>query len=109
MALFYDKNFVNIRQEKIFMGDYHMDLKDMTELTDEELDLVVGGVRRTVYNDEGSGVYVYSGPGLDLDKYEFSLHNGDTVYTTGRSVEKDGCCWYELNDGNWIQGNFIGY
>jgi hypothetical protein len=86
-----------------------MDLKDMTELTDEELDLVVGGVRRTVSNNESDCVYVYSGPGLDTDKSEYKVYNGDSVYTTGRSVEKDGCCWYELDDGNWIQGNFIGY
>ena len=86
-----------------------MDLKDMTELTDEELDLVVGGVRRTVSNNESSFSFVYSGPGLDTDKSEYKVYNGDSVYTTGRSVEKDGCCWYELNDGNWIQGNFIGY
>ncbi len=109
MALFYDKNFVNIRQEKIFMGDYHMDLKEKTELTDEELDQVVGGVRRTVYNNEGSGVYVYSGPGLDTDDFIYKVVNGDTVYTTGYHEVKNGYDWYELDDGNWIQGNFIGY
>ncbi len=91
------------------MGDYHMDLKEMTELTDEELDLVVGGARRTVSNNEGSYVCVYSCPGLDPDNTEYKVYNGDSVYTTGKTNHVDGYNWYELNDGNWIQGNFIGY
>ena len=83
-----------------------MDLKEKTELTDEELDLVVGGARRTVSNSESSFVFVYSGPGIKYE-VEYLLNNGQSVYTTGRSVEIDGCCWYRLNDGNWIQGNFL--
>lgn len=91
------------------MGDCYMDLKDMTELTDEELDLVVGGARRTVSNNEGSYVCVYSCPGLDTDEFEYKVYNGGSVYTTGYHEVKNGYDWYELDDGNWIQGNFIGY
>ncbi len=90
------------------MGDYHMDLKEKTELTDEELDLVVGGAKCYVDNKEVGYANVRSGPGIKYET-EYSLNNGQSVYTTGYSVEIDGCCWYELDDGNWIQGNFIGY
>ncbi len=83
-----------------------MDLKDMTELTDEELNLVVGGSRYTVNNDKAVNVIIRSGPGKNYDA-EYSVHNGDTVYTVGCSVEIDGCCWYQLDDGNWIQGDFL--
>ncbi len=86
-----------------------MDLKDMTELTDEELDQVVGGARRTVSNNESSFAFVYSAPGLDTDKFEYKVYNGQSVYTTGYHEVKNGYDWYELDDGNWIQGNFIGY
>ena len=88
------------------MGDYHMDLKEKTELTDEELDQVVGGAKRYVDNKEVGYANVRSGPGIEYNA-EYSLNNGQSVYTTGFSVEKDGCCWYELDDGNWIRGDFL--
>ena len=86
-----------------------MDSKEMTELTDEELDMVVGGASRKVHNSEAKYAYVYGNPNSDPSNPEYKVYNGDTVYTTGCIVEKDGCCWYELDDGNWIQGNVIGY
>ena len=85
-----------------------MDLKDMTELTDEELDQVVGGARRTVSNNESSYSFVRSGPGVNYDT-EYKVYNGDTVYTTGYHIVKGGYDWYELEDGNFIRGNLIGY
>ena len=91
------------------MGDYHMDLKEMNEMTDEELDQVVGGARRTVSNSESSFSFVYSGPNSDPNNLAYKVYNGETVYTTGKTNHVDGYNWYELDDGNWIQGNFIGY
>ena len=91
------------------MGDYHMDLKEMNEMTDEELDQVVGGARRTVSNSESSFSFVYSGPNSDPNNLAYKVYNGETVYTTGYHEEKNGYDWYELEDGNFIRGDLIGY
>ena len=83
-----------------------MEMKDRMELTDEELEQVVGGAKRIVHNDQSDSVYVYDSPNGESS---YTLYNGVTVYTTGRVRYSDGYDWYQLDDGNWIQGNFIGY
>ena len=75
-------------------------------LSDEELEQVVGGAKRTVHNDESSYTLIFDGPnGKEVGR----VYNGDKVYTTGYYKYSDGYDWYELDDGTFIQGNYIGY
>ena len=81
-----------------------MNIKETTELTDEELEQVVGGARRTVWNDHDIYIKVYNSPNGETD---YKLRNGSDVYTTGRRVEIDGIKWVQLNDGCWIQAGYL--
>ena len=82
------------------------------ELTDEELDQVSGGARRTVYTDSSSAAVIRSGPGLSYSQI-CSFLNGAAVYTTGSQVrnDEDGITWYEICEPvyGWIRGSLIGY
>ena len=84
-------------------------MTDRNELSDEALEQVVGGARRTVSNSSASYAYVRSYPGLDPDNVEYKVYNGDSVYTTGKTHYADGYTWYQLDDGNWVAGSLIGY
>ncbi len=83
-------------------------MADVKELSDEALENVTGGVRRTVQNDSNSYSYVRSGPGPNYDVVG-RVYNGESVYTTGYYVYCGGYVWYELDDGNYIAGSLIGY
>ena len=84
-------------------------MTDRNELSDEALEQVVGGVRRTVNNVIANYVNVREWPGLDADNVVYRVYNGASVYTTGRVHCADGYEWYELEDGCWIAGSMIGY
>lgn len=84
-------------------------MTDRNELSDEALEQVVGGARRTVCNSAASYANVRSYPGLDSANVEYKVYNGDSVYTTGKVRYADGYDWYQLDDGNWIAGSLIGY
>ncbi len=84
-------------------------MTDRNELSDEALEQVVGGARRTVRNSAASYANVRSYPGLDSENVEYKVYNGESVYTTGRVRYADGYDWYQLDDGNWIVGSLIGY
>ena len=75
-------------------------------LSDEELEKVVGGRQREVYNDECNYTYIFDAPnGEEVGR----VYNGDNVYTTGRTRTEGDYVWYQLDDGNWIIGIYIGY
>ncbi len=82
--------------------------EEMKKISDEALDNVTGGARRTVHNDAVGYAYVRSGPGKDYE-VEYKAYNGESVYTTGRVRYADGYDWYQLDDGCWIAGSLIGY
>ena len=82
--------------------------KNMNKINDEMLENVTGGAQRVVHNDAVGYANVRSGPGLGYD-VEYSVPNGDCVYTTGRVRYRDGYDWYELTNGCWIAGSLIGY
>ena len=83
-------------------------MSDKQKLTDEALETVIGGARRTVHNDSCGYANVRSGPGKGYE-VEYRVYNGTDVYTTGSVRYADGYEWYQLDDGNWIAGNVIGY
>ncbi len=84
-------------------------MTDRNELSDEALEQVVGGARRTVSNSAASYANVRSYPGLAPDNVEYRVYNGENVYTTGKTRFADGYMWYQLDDGNWVVGSLIGY
>ena len=81
---------------------------DTTILTDGFLTNVDGGDRRTVRNDSSDYSYVRSGPGKGYNE-EYKVQNGDIISTTGFHEVRGDYDWYELDDGNWIDGVLIGY
>ena len=83
-------------------------MSDMNKLTEEALEQVVGGAKRTVHNDSNSYSYIRSGTGKDYEVVG-RVYNGETVYTTGYHEYSGGYDWYELDDGNFIAGSLIGY
>ena len=87
-------------------------MADMKKINDQELENVVGGATRTVYNDAVSYANVRTAPGLD-SQVMFKIPNGEKVYTTGNTVKKDGYIWYEIicnqHPNGWISGSLIGY
>ena len=87
---------------------------NVNKINAEELEGVVGGVKRYVQNDSVGYANVRSKPGLD-SKVLYKFPNGHDVYTTGKKVTKDGYTWYQIfcdeaPDGfGWISGSLIGY
>ena len=78
-------------------------MADFEKVKDENLENVTGGARRYISNEDAGYANIRSGPGTGYE-VEYSLNNGQSVYTTGYTVysERDGYSWAELSDGNWI-------
>ena len=79
-------------------------MADFEKIKDENLENVTGGARRYIDNGDAGYANIRSGPGTGYE-VEYSLNNGQSVYTTGYTVysERDGYSWAELlSDGNWI-------
>ena len=84
----------------------------MNKMNDEMLENVVGGVKRIVNNKSANYANVRAEAGLN-GKVMFKAPNGADVYTTGKTVKKDGYVWYEIacneHPNGWIAGSLIGY
>ena len=87
-------------------------MSEMNKINEEALENVVGGAKRYVDNDAAGYANVREAPGLD-SRVMFKAPNGADVYTTGRTVKKDGYVWYEIlcneHPNGWIAGSLIGY
>lgn len=84
----------------------------MNKIQDEMLENVVGGVKRIVDNKAAGYANVRDAAGLG-SKVMFKVPNGEEVYTTGKTITKDGYVWYEIlcneHPNGWIAGSLIGY
>jgi hypothetical protein len=87
-------------------------MSNMKNIKDEALENVVGGVKRIVKNSSASYANVRAEAGLN-GKVMFKAPNGADVYTTGKTIKKDGYVWYEIacneHPNGWIAGSLIGY
>lgn len=87
---------------------------NMNMLNQEELENVTGGKKRIVNNESVGYANIRSQPGKKSDVI-LTLKNGAPVYTTGKTVKKDGYTWYEIFDDEaengyaWIAGSLIGF
>ena len=69
-------------------------MADFEKIKDENLENVTGGARRYISNEDAGYANIRSGPGTGYE-VEYSLNNGQSVYTTGYTVysERDGYSW----------------
>ena len=90
-------------------------MKDMNQLSEQELEKVAGG-QMNVVNNTNKG-YTYANcrkePSL-ASEVIFTIPNGTEVFPTGKVVFNDGINWYEINlagayDYGWVAGNLIGH
>ncbi|NEQ44260.1 MAG: hypothetical protein F6K00_12175 [Leptolyngbya sp. SIOISBB] len=61
-----------------------------------------GENQATVRTNDGSDAIAFTGPGIENDLAAF-IPNGTIVTLTG-TIENN---WYELEDGNWLEGSFL--
>ena len=84
----------------------------MERISDETLEQVIGGVKRTVDTHTEQNAALRSGPGISYPQIH-SLKNGSFVLTTGKAVKNsdDGRTWYEIFEPvhGWIAGSLIGF
>ena len=84
-------------------------MSEIKKLSEEALENVTGGVRRTVHNDAVGYANLRESPNGDVTG---RVYNGESVYTTGAHKFKGDYEWYEVEyDGDyyWIAGSLIGY
>ena len=60
-------------------------MADFEKIKDENLENVTGGARRYIDNGDAGYANIRSGPGTGYE-VEYSLNNGQSVYTTGYTV-----------------------
>ena len=53
------------------------------------------------------GLNIRDEPNTETSVVEYVAGGGTTVTLTGLSKEVDGIIWWELVDGNWVQGQFL--
>jgi hypothetical protein len=84
-------------------------MAEFEKIKDESLENVSGGAKRYIDNEDAGYANIRSGPGTGYE-VEYSLNNGQVVFTTGYKVfnEDDGYSWAELDDGNWIACHLLG-
>ena len=84
----------------------------MNKINVAALENVTGGVKRYVNNKSADYANVRDAAGLN-SKVMFKAPNGADVYTTGKTITKDGYVWYEIlcneHPNGWIAGSLIGY
>lgn len=53
------------------------------------------------------GLNVRDAPSVDAGAVQYVALQGEELVLTGQTVEAEGALWYELEDGNWVQGQFL--
>ena len=61
-------------------------------------------LNKTMYVKNNGGVNIYSAP---TGYYTGNIAGGTKVQVTQSQTLKDGSTWYNLNDGNWINGSYL--
>jgi hypothetical protein len=85
-------------------------MSDMNKINDQQLEDVVGGVKRVVDTGTSQNAAVRDGAGKSFEQIA-SLKNGTVVNATGKFRQADGRNWAQIDspvDG-WIAASIIGY
>lgn len=53
------------------------------------------------------GLNVRDAPSVASGVVQYVALQGEELVLTGQSVEAEGAFWYELEDGNWVQGQYL--
>ena len=53
------------------------------------------------------GLNVRDQPNVADSTVQYVALKGEELVLTGQVVETDGVVWYELEDGNWVQGQYL--
>lgn len=53
------------------------------------------------------GLNVRDAPSVANGVVQYVALQGEELVLTGQSVEAEGAFWYELEDGNWVQGQYL--
>lgn len=53
------------------------------------------------------GLNVRDAPSVADGAIQYVALQGEELVLTGQTVEAEGAVWYELEDGNWVQGQFL--
>ncbi|MEO0397211.1 MAG: peptidoglycan-binding protein [Cyanobacteria bacterium P01_A01_bin.137] len=62
----------------------------------------LGENQAIVRTNDGSDAIAFTGPGIEYDLAGF-IPDGTIVVVTGNTENN----WYELEDGNWLEGSFL--
>ncbi|MBR3309676.1 MAG: SH3 domain-containing protein [Lachnospiraceae bacterium] len=85
----------------------------VSRLKDKSLEDVTGGAERTINNSASGFAYIRKDPDIK-SRIIAKAYNGQIVSTTGKTEEKDGVIWYQINligeySYGWIMGQLIGF
>ncbi len=53
------------------------------------------------------GLNVRDAPSITDGTVQYVALQGEELVLTGQTVEAEGAIWYELEDGNWVQGQYL--
>ncbi len=53
------------------------------------------------------GLNVRDAPSVADGAVQYVALQGEELVLTGQIVEAEGAVWYELDDGNWVQGQYL--
>lgn len=53
------------------------------------------------------GLNVRDAPSVTDGVVQYVALQGEELVLTGQTVEAEGATWYELEDGNWVQGQYL--
>lgn len=53
------------------------------------------------------GLNVRDAPSITDGAVQYVALQGEELVLTGQTVEAEGAIWYELEDGNWVQGQYL--
>ncbi len=74
---------------------------NISQVSTGQLSLRVGVVLPDI------GLNVRDAPNTQSSTIAYVALAGDELTLSGQTVEAEGVVWYELDDGNWVQGQFL--
>ena len=85
-------------------------MADKTHISDQLLENVSGGLKRTVNAGDEKEVEIRNAPGFSSTVVG-TVSNGTKTNATGKYVCADGCNWAEIDSpmSGWIKGSFVGF
>ena len=96
-----DGNWVQAQYLEISGGASAVTPKATPEATPEAPAQTIGVVLPEI------GLNVRDKPSVADGAVQYVALNGEELTLTGQTSEAEGTLWYELEDGNWVQGQYV--